>query len=136
MFELFNKRTPVLAIANILNDKGYRTKYRRVERFNNKKYGGKQGVFREIKHKSKWYDGLHDAIISQEEVFEKAQKILKERSIKNEKYKIGKKYRAPLAGMISCFTHCTAKYHWKTNRKKQRRNISLLLYLLQPFKRR
>ena len=113
MFELFNKRTPVLAIANILNDKGYRTKYGEWKDLTIRNMVANRVYLGEIKHKSKWYDGLHDAIISQE-VFEKAQKILKERSIKNEKYKIGKKYRAPLAGMIWC-SHCTAKYHWKTN---------------------
>lgn len=113
VFELFNKRTPVLAIANILNDKGYRTKYGEWKDLTIRNMVANRVYLGEIKHKSKWYDGLHDAIISQE-VFEKAQKILKERSIKNEKYKIGKKYRAPLAGMIWC-SHCTAKYHWKTN---------------------
>lgn len=112
-FELFNKRTPIYTIMTILNDKGYRTKYGEWKEASIRNMLTNRVYLGEIKHKSNWYDGLHDAIITQE-VFDRAKKILKERSITNEKYKIGKKYRSPLAGMIWC-AHCTAKYHWRTN---------------------
>lgn len=113
VFELFNKRTPIYTIMTILNDKGYRTKYGEWKEMTIRTMVANRVYLGEIKHKDKWYEGLHDAIISQE-VFDRAQKILKERSITNAKYKIGKKYRSPLAGMIWC-AHCTAKYHWRTN---------------------
>ena len=113
VFELFNKRTPIYTIMTIMNDKGYRTKYGEWKEITIRTMVANRVYLGEIKHKDKWYEGLHDAIISQE-VFDRAQKILKERSITNAKYKIGKKYRSPLAGMIWC-AHCTAKYHWRTN---------------------
>lgn len=113
VFDLFNKRTPIYTIMTIMNDKGYRTKYGEWKEMSIRNMIVNRVYLGEISHKGKWYDGLHDAIISLD-VFERAQKIMQERSIKFDKYKIGKKYRAPLAGMIWC-AHCTAKYHWRTN---------------------
>lgn len=117
VFELFNKRTPIYSIMQIMNEKGYRTKYgewkEQTIRFMipNRVYIG------EIKHKDNWYEGLHEGIIPIA-TFEKAQMIMKERETKNEKYKPGRRYRAPLGGLIWC-AHCTAKYHWRANGKNK-----------------
>ena len=119
IFELFNKRTPVRTINNIMREKGYRTKkgttnwtdiyIRRI--VENKVYIGK------INHNDEVYEGLHEAIISEKD-FAKAQEILEERSRENEKFKVGKKYRSPLGGLIWC-KHCGAKYQWKHNGKNK-----------------
>lgn len=119
IFDLFNKRTPVRTINNIMRKKGYRTKkgttnwtdiyIRRI--VENKVYLGK------VTHNGETYDGLHDPIVSEQD-FEKAQQILEERSRENEKFKVGKKYRSPLGGLIWC-KHCGAKYQWKHNGKNK-----------------
>lgn len=116
-FDLFISNMPISAIARILNLKGYRNKYgewqaqtlRRI--FKNPLYIGK------IKHNAHCYDGQHEAII-EKNIFEEAQKVMKERERKNEKYKVGKKYRSSLGGLIWC-GHCGAKYHWKHNGKNK-----------------
>lgn len=113
VFDLFNKRTPIMTIMRIMNDKGYRTRYGEWKDgairylLTNRSYLG------EIKFKGKWYDGLHDGFID-EEVFNKAQVIMKERDKNNDKYRPGKRYRTPLGGLIWC-GNCTAKYHWRNN---------------------
>lgn len=43
---------------------------------------------------------------------------MKERDKENEKYRPGKRYSAPLGGLIWC-SHCTAKYHWRYNSKNK-----------------
>ncbi len=112
-FDLFNKRTPIQAIARILNDKGYRTRYGEWKEGSIRYMMTNRAYLGEVKYKDKWYDGLHDGIIP-EKVFNKAQEIMKERDKDNDKYRPGKRYRTPLGGMIWC-GHCTAKYHWRTN---------------------
>lgn len=113
VFNLFNERTPVATIARILNSKGYRIRHGEwndhAVRYiiSNRAYLGK------IRHRGGWYNGLHDGIIS-EEVFNKAQEIVKERDKENDKYRPGKRYHAPLGGLIWC-AHCNTKYHLKSN---------------------
>lgn len=113
VFDLYNNRTPVYSIMNIMNEKGYRTKYGEWKEMTIRNMIPNRVYLGEIGHKGNWYDGLHTGIIS-EAVFDRAQKIKKERDIKFEKYKPGKRYRAPLGGLIWC-ANCTAKYHWRTN---------------------
>lgn len=117
VFELFNLRTPILQIANILNHKGYRTKYGEWKDGTIRHLVTSRVYLGEIKHKDKWYDGLHDGFID-EKTFNKAQEIMRERDRENEKYKVGKKYRCPLGGLIWC-AHCTGKYHWRYNGKNK-----------------
>lgn len=117
VFELFNKRTPVYTIMQIMNDKGFRTKYGEWKEGTIRSLVTSRVYLGEIKHKGKWYEGLHDGFID-EEVFNRAQRVLKERSIENEKYMPGRRYRSPLGGLIWC-SHCTAKYHWRSNGKNK-----------------
>lgn len=113
VFELFNKRTPIYQIMQIMNDKGYRTKYGEWKEMSIRNIVVNRVYLGEIKHKENWYEGLHDGFIS-EAVFNRAETIMKERDIKYDKYKPGKRYRTPLGGLIWC-AHCTAKYLWRTN---------------------
>ena len=112
-FDLFNKRTPVNAIATILNDKGYRTKYGQYKKntfytiFKNPVYIGK------IQHKGKVYEGEHEGFIPVD-VFKRAQTILKERDKEYEHHKAGRRYKSPLGGLIWC-KNCGGKYHWRVN---------------------
>ena len=117
IFKLFCNRTPVHAIKTIMSDKGYRTRYGDWYERTIRKIVVNCTYLGEIKHKENWYDGLHDPIID-DDTFNRAQMIAKERNKKNEKYKPGKRYRAPLSGLIWC-SHCTAKYHWKNNGKNK-----------------
>lgn len=113
VFDLFNKRTPIMAIQRIMNEKGYRTRYGEWKKgairymLSNRSYLG------EVKYKENWYEGLHDGIIDLD-TFTKAQSILKDRDKDNDKYRPGKRYKTPFGGLIWC-GHCTAKYHWRNN---------------------
>lgn len=117
IFELFNARTPIYTIMQILNDKGYTVKGRpwtepRIRYIvANPVYIGK------VRHNGKEYEGQHEAIISIE-AWEKAQDILKERDRKYEYMKQGRRYTSPLGSMIWCKC-CGAKYHYRTNGKNQ-----------------
>lgn len=117
LFELVADRTPLNAIANIFNKKGYKTKYGEwndtTVRYAalNKTYLGK------IRHKGVWYEGLHDPIISQE-LFDRVGAIMEERKIENERYKPGKRYNSPLGGLIWC-KNCNTKYSWRLNGKNK-----------------
>lgn len=119
IFDMFNNRTPVMAIGRTLTEKGYRTKQGKTKWrdiqirkiVTNPVYIGK------INHNGQVYDGLHDGIIP-EEVFQKAREITEERSRENEKYKVGRKYKSPLGGLIWC-GNCGAKYFWHYNGKNK-----------------
>lgn len=117
LFELFNARTPVYTIMQILNEKGYKIKNRKWTEprvryiVENPVYIGK------VRHNGKEYEGQHEAIVSME-VWNKAQDILKERDRKYEHMKQGRRYTSPLGAMIWC-KNCGAKYHYRTNGKNQ-----------------
>lgn len=117
VFDLFIKRTPVKTIARTLNEKGYRTKYGDWKDMTIRRMIVNRNYIGKIKYKDKWYDGLQDAIIS-DDVFEKAQQIQEERNRTNDKYKVGKKYKSPLGGLIWC-SHCGARYQWRHNGKNK-----------------
>lgn len=111
VYDLFLARTPVYTIQQIMNEKGYRTKYGDWKEVTIRNMVENRVYLGEIPHKGKWYEGLHDAIIDID-TFNKAQEILKERDITNANYKQGRRYRSPLGGLIWCGC-CTAKYLWR-----------------------
>lgn len=115
VFDLFLRRTPIHAIADIMNEKGYRTKYGEWKGQTLRKLIPNPIYIGKIQHKDSVYEGLHDAILD-EATFERAQEIMAEREITNEKYKPGKRYKSSLGGLIWCEC-CTAKYIWRTNGK-------------------
>lgn len=104
-------REPLIDIVNDFNAKGYRnnghvwsvTTMRRI--LQNRAYIG------EVPFSGEWYDGLHEATFTLEE-FNDIQQVLYERSVKNEHYMPGKKYVAPLGGLLYC-KKCGAKYHYR-----------------------
>lgn len=117
LFDLVIARTPIRSISTIFNKKGYKTKYGdwndTTVRYavTNKVYLGK------IRHKGVWYEGLHDGIIP-DGIFAKAQEIMEERKITNERYKPSKRYNSPLGGLIWC-KNCNTKYAWRLNGKNK-----------------
>lgn len=117
LFQLVLDRVPLNRIANIFNEKGYRTKYGLWNDVTvrhatvNKVYLGK------IRHKGVWYDGLHPAIID-EETFNKVGKIMEERKLTFEHYKPSKRYNSPLGGMVWC-KNCNTKYAWRLSGKNK-----------------
>lgn len=117
VFELFNNRTPVYSIMKTLNDKGYKTtigKGKGKGKWNEtriRKIIENQTYIGKLKHLGEWIDGGHDPIIEME-TFYKAQAILKERSKENEHKKVGRRYKAPLGGVMWCGC-CNNRYHYK-----------------------
>lgn len=117
IFEMIAQRMPMKTIARELNNKGYETKTKSKWTDNtlrqmavNKTYIGYQ------LYKGEWHESLHDPIVPLD-LFEKVQKIMEERNIKNDKYRPGKRYNSPLGGMIWC-GKCGAKYHWRKSRNR------------------
>lgn len=117
VFDLFVARTPIYTIQQILNDKGYRTKYGDWKETTIRTMVSNRVYLGEIQHKGKWYDGLHEGFIDID-TFNKAQEIAKERDTTYAHYKQGRRYRSPLGGLIWC-GHCTAKYHWRSSEKNK-----------------
>lgn len=123
VFELFNKRTPIYSIMNIMNEQGYTTsigKGKGKGKWNetrirgmleNKTYIGK------LKYLDEWVDGGHPPIIDMK-TWEKAQEILAEREKANEHMKQGRRYKAPLGGLLWC-KNCGARYHYRLGGKNK-----------------
>lgn len=118
LFDLFLAGTPLRTIERMFKEKGYTHKHgthdpksmRRILR--SKLYLGY------TKHRGKWYEGEHTAIIT-EEMHEKSVKLLDQRA---EDYKLtGVKAGAQttyLGGFLQC-THCGGKYAkntWNTRK--------------------
>ncbi len=123
VFEMFVDRVPVFRIMTIMNEKGYRTKYGEWKEMTIRGMVSRRIYVGEIVHKGNIYQGQHEPIISLD-VFEKAQKVVAERSKENEHRKIGKAYKSPLGGMIYC-GHCGSRYHFRSganNKDGTRRN--------------
>lgn len=123
VFDLFINRMPIFTIMVHMNNKGYRTKYGEWKEQTIRGMLSRRVYIGEIKHKGKYYEGQHDAIISNE-VFNQAQKVLAERDKENENRKIGRVYKSPLGGIIWC-GHCGSRYHFRSganNKDGTRRN--------------
>lgn len=117
IFDMILARTPMNAIADTLNDKGYVTKYGKWHD-NTIRYMATNRVYiGMIRHKGTWYQGLHKPIISSEK-FEAVGKIMEERKITFEKFKPGKRYSSPLGGLIWC-KKCGGKYGYRTTGKNK-----------------
>lgn len=117
VYEMFNARTPVYTIMNRLNSKGYRAKDAEWKEGKIRYVVESRLYLGEMKFKDEWVEAGHPAIIT-EETWERAQAILKEREKENEKYRPGRRYSSPLAGLIRC-ANCGAKYHCRSNGKNK-----------------
>ncbi len=117
VYEMFNARTPVYTIMSRMNSKGYRAKDAEWKEAKIKYIVESRVYLGELKFKGEWVEGGHPAIIT-EETWERAQVLLKERDKTNDKYRVGRMYSAPLAGLIRC-ANCGAKYHNRSNGKNK-----------------
>lgn len=70
-----------------------------------------------LKHLDEWYEGGHEPIIDME-TWNRTQEILAEREIANEHLKQGRRYKAPLGGLLWCAC-CGARYHYRTTGKNK-----------------
>ena len=117
VFKLFNERTPIYTIVNIMNEKGYKTtigKGKGKGEWNDtriRKMVQNQTYIGKLYHKGEWLQGGHEPIIDME-TWERAQIIVAEREKDNEHKKIGRRYKAPLGGLIWC-NNCGARYHYR-----------------------
>ncbi len=113
VIEMFNNRTPVYTIMQRMNAKGYRTQHGDWTEGTIKQIVSSRLYLGEMKWKGEWVQGGHDPI-NTIEAWERSQLIFAEREKKNEKYRPGRRYASPLAGLIRCGV-CGAKYHCKTH---------------------
>lgn len=104
-------REPLLDIVNDFNAKGYRIKGKPWSVTTMRRMLQKRAYIGEVPFAGEWYPGLHEPTFTREE-FNGIQQVLYERSITNEHYRPGKKYTAPLGGLLWC-KHCGAKYHYR-----------------------
>lgn len=117
VFELFNKRTPIYSIMKMLNDKGLKTnigKGKGKGKWNETRIRGmlsNQTYIGKLKHLDEWVEGGHDPIIDMA-TWNRTQEILAEREKANEHKKEGRRYKAPLGGVIWC-SCCGSRYHYR-----------------------
>ena len=123
VFRLFNERTPIYTIMNIMNEQGFTTstgKGKGKSKWNETRIRGmveNQTYIGKMKHLGEWVDGGHPAIIDAK-TFERAQVILAEREKANEHMKQGRRYKAPLGGLLWC-SCCGARYHYRQGGKNK-----------------
>lgn len=111
VIEMFNNRTPVHAIMTRMNNKGYRTQHGEWTESTVKRVVASRVYLGEMLWQGEWIKGGHTAI-STEEAWQRSKIILEEREKINDKYRPGRMYSSPLAGLIRC-ANCGAKYHCK-----------------------
>lgn len=104
--DMFIQHTPVRTIATIVTEKGYKTKYGEWDAKTIRRVLSNPINIGMIKHRDKYYKGVHKPIMS-EEKFEKIKAIMEKRK---EKYGTTyKPFSSLLGGMIYC-KHCGGKY--------------------------
>lgn len=109
VFELFVKGTPVYTIESLFEKKGYKHKFGPWTAMTIKKVLANKTYLGYIKYKGVYYPSDHKCFIN-EETFNQAQIILKDRADAYEKKGIkGRKYSAYLSGLIYC-KQCGAKF--------------------------
>jgi site-specific DNA recombinase len=112
VFSMFINGTPIKTIEKILNNKGYNHKHGVWNDFTLRRMLSNRHYIGEVKFGGKWYQGKQTPIVS-EEIFEKAQALLKYRKDNNQKY--NNKHTSYLTGFMWC-AQCGARYHrqcWK-----------------------
>lgn len=111
--DLYIARTPIKQIEKTCDERGYRHKYGEWDCKTIRNVLSNPVNIGMIKHRDKYYPGIHKPILSQEK-FDAIKVITEERK---QKYaQPHKKYSALLSGMIFC-KHCGGKYAKQTNGK-------------------
>ncbi len=104
--DMFINHTPVRTIAAIVTEKGYKTKYGEWDAKTIRRVLSNPTNIGMIKHRDKYYKGVHKPIMS-EEKFEDVNAIMNKRK---EKYGTTyKPFSSLLGGIIYC-KHCGGKY--------------------------
>lgn len=113
VIEMYNSRLPIYTIMTRMNNAGYRTKYGDWTEGTIRTVVASRLYLGEQLRKGNWIEAGHDPI-STEEIWLRSQAIALERDKKNEKYRAGRRYASPLAGLLRCGV-CGGKYHCKTH---------------------
>lgn len=126
IFQLYLEGNSLLQVANIINDKGCRTKQATAK--NGKSFGGKKfGVTHiqfvlknvlylgKINYSGQIYDGQQDAIID-EEIFKKVQKKMAENRVTRKAFK-NKDCSGLLTHLLKCKTCKSTMFHTYTLKK-------------------
>lgn len=111
--EMFNARIPVYTIMKRMIAKGYKTKSGDWTEGKIRYAVASRVYLGEMFWKGEWVEAGHPATTSEAE-WQRSQVILKEREKNNAKYRAGRRYASPLAGMLRCGV-CGGKYHCKTH---------------------
>lgn len=98
LFRLFNMRIAPMRLQKMLNDKGYRTQYGEWNRKGLKPIISNRVYIGEVSHAGVWYPGDQEPIVEQE-VFDKAQKILEEHL---DSHRRKPRYDSPIGGLVKC----------------------------------
>jgi site-specific DNA recombinase len=123
VFKLFNQRTPIYSIMNIMNEQGFTTsigKGKGKGKWNEtriRKMLDNQTYIGKLKYLDEWVDGGHPPIIDMK-TWERAQEILAEREKANEHMKQGRRYKSPLGGLPWCAC-CGSRYHYRQGGKNK-----------------
>lgn len=111
--EMFNARIPVYTIMKRMHAKGYKTKAGEWTEARIRYVVASRVYLGEVYWKGEYFEGGHPATTTEAE-WQRSQAILKEREKANEKYRVGRRYASPLAGLLRCGV-CGGKYHCKTH---------------------
>lgn len=123
VFRLFNQRTPIYTIMNIMNEQGYTTsigKGKGKGKWNEtriRKMLDNQTYIGKLKYLDEWVDGGQPPIIDMK-TWERTQEILAERERANEHLKQGRRYKSPLGGLLWC-SCCGGRYHFRSGGKNK-----------------
>ena len=99
------KGTPFRTTARIITEKGYRHKYGEWDAKTIRRVLQNPTLIGKIKNRDKYYDGIHDPILS-EKTFDALQKLMGQR---REQYGAAKPYVTLLGGIVYC-KKCGARY--------------------------
>lgn len=112
IFDMFIKGTPIKTIEKTLNKKGMNHRHGDWHDITIKRLLQNRHYIGEVKFDGKWYQGKQTPIVD-ENVFDKAQALLKYRKDNNQSY--NNKHTSYLTGFMWC-AQCGARYHrqcWK-----------------------
>ena len=98
LFRLFNMRIAPMRLQKMLNDKGYRTQYGEWNRKGLRPIISNRVYIGEVSHAGVWYPGDQEPIVEQE-VFDKAQRILEEHL---DSHRRKPRYDSPIGGLVKC----------------------------------
>lgn len=103
--DLFLKGTPLRTLATLVTEKGYRHKYGEWEAKTIRRVLQNPVNIGMIKHRDKWYKGIHDPILDQK-TFDEIQKLMEDR---REQFGSAKPHQSLLGGILFC-KNCGGRY--------------------------